>query len=168
MEIEVGILESMTIAAAIIGGGILSRELTRVTEVTKGTSATRGMISEGYLLLVVSALALVILVVVVRTAAIDSVAVGKKDGHYYEVLISTPAVGGGTLVQARDLTDGNNIKTAVLLEYPPKGYVLDEGGGRSFLVPADVRVTTTKAGEYIFADGDEALIYSPSPAGSEK
>lgn len=85
----------------------------------------------------------------------------ESKGNYYEVLVATPASGGGTLVQARDITGGDRIKVAVLGEYPPKGYTLVEKGGKRFLVPVDVRVAVEK-GEYIFATTDgEALIYTP-------
>lgn len=138
-----------------------------ITGITGGIMLEKRRIGQFIVSVLVSGSVLSILALIILEHAINSVTVGRYNGSYYEVLVTTPAVGGGTLIQARDITDKGKIKTSVLLEYPPKGYTTDTEGGKTFLIPTYVRVTA-KAGEYIFATTDgKAHIYS-SPPVSEK
>lgn len=81
-------------------------------------------------------------------------------GNYYEVIVTTPVPGKGTLVYAVDL-DGNEGKTDILAKYPIDGYKIEQVGKRTFFLPEGTRITLDKDGEIVLVSEEGEAISVP-------
>lgn len=86
--------------------------------------------------------------------------------HYYEVIVTAPVPGKGTLVYVVDL-DGNKGKADILTKYPIDGYKIEQAGKRTYLLPVNTTVTTDDKGKIFLVSEDGEVVSVPTALKAE-